>query len=59
MKNLRDVFTIKEDVKDKTILLIDDVTTSGATLEECGKALRKGGAKRVYALVWAHELKFS
>lgn len=37
----------KYDIKGCTILLCDDVMTTGSTLEECSKALKKAGAKRV------------
>ena len=37
----------------KTICLVDDITTSGATLNECAKTLKEAGAKNVYALVVA------
>jgi ComF family protein len=37
----------------KTVCLVDDITTSGATLNECAKALKAAGAARVYTLVAA------
>lgn len=40
-------------VKGKTVLLIDDVYTSGATLRECTKVLRAEGANKIYALALA------
>lgn len=39
----------------KTILLIDDVATTGATLFECAKALKLSGAKKVCAAVIARQ----
>ena len=37
----------------KTICLVDDIKTSGATLNECAKVLKEAGAAEVYALVLA------
>ena len=37
----------------KNIILIDDVTTTGATLNECARVLKQNGAKKVWGLVVA------
>jgi len=54
LKNVFAAFTVaKPDaIKDQTILLIDDVITTGATLGECALMLRYYGAKRIYALTY-------
>lgn len=51
--NLLGVFDVTETVRDKTILLVDDVMTTGATLHECAKMLKIHGAKRVLAVTVA------
>lgn len=38
----------------QNIILIDDVTTTGATLNECAKVLKANGAKEVWGLVLAN-----
>lgn len=43
-------------VKGKNILVVDDVTTSGATLSSCAQTLRLVGAKEVYCLTLARAL---
>jgi ComF family protein len=54
-KNMRGAFSVHPDrhIEDLRILLIDDVYTSGATVDECSRALRRGGAKAVYVLTLA------
>ncbi len=48
------VCPIKNSVGSKNILLIDDVMTTGATMEECAKILKENGAAAVIAVVIAH-----
>jgi len=43
-------------LRDKPVLLIDDVATSGATLDSCAAALKANGATSVWGLVLAREI---
>lgn len=54
-KNVRGAFAVNkpEQVKGASILLIDDVLTTGATLDACAVALRRAGAETVRALTLA------
>jgi predicted amidophosphoribosyltransferase len=37
----------------KSILILDDVTTTGATMQACAQALQAAGASRIYGLTLA------
>jgi predicted amidophosphoribosyltransferase len=54
-ENLLEAFEVPkpETVRYRSFLLIDDVMTSGTTLQEAAKALRAAGARRVDAVVFA------
>jgi ComF family protein len=54
-RNVADAFAVRKghDFTGKSICLIDDIKTTGATLNECAKTLKQAGAERVYALVLA------
>jgi ComF family protein len=51
-ENVNGVFSVvrPEQVRNRTVVLIDDVMTTGATLSACAAALKQAGASRVLAL---------
>ncbi len=59
-ENLKGAFAVSKkytaSIKGQRILLVDDVMTTGTTLNECAKALKKGGATEVTALVLARAI---
>jgi len=62
-ENLSGAFEISKSVKadgppiaGKTVLLLDDLATTGVTLDECAKVLKMAGVREVYGLVLAHGL---
>jgi competence protein ComFC len=54
-RNVRGAFAVRAGHKfsGKRVCLVDDITTSNATLNECASVLRQAGADKVYALVAA------
>ena len=48
-RNLKGAFRAAPECKGRSIVLIDDVVTTGSTLSECARTLKKAGAYRVYA----------
>ncbi|MCX6807589.1 MAG: ComF family protein [Patescibacteria group bacterium] len=56
LKNLQHAFIVTNEnhLIGKNILLIDDILTTGATLGECAKVLKKAGAQKVIGLVLSH-----
>ena len=55
LRNLRKAFEIRrpQDLAEKRILLVDDVFTTGTTVNECAKTLRKSGSGPVFVLTLA------
>lgn len=60
-ENLRGAFGVvhPELVKDREVLVVDDVYTTGATVSECARVLRRAGAIRVWVATVARTLKIS
>jgi ComF family protein len=56
-KNLDGAFRLKAGMDlPKSVLLIDDVITTGATLEACAVLLRRAGVRRIYGLTVARAM---
>lgn len=55
LQNVQDAFVLKKDclIKDKKILLVDDVFTTGATMGECARILKENSAGEVSAFTLA------
>lgn len=55
MRNMQDVFEVQERefLEGKKVLLLDDVFTTGATLQEAARVLKKAGAHQVFGVVVA------
>lgn len=55
MQNVKESFVCnnQKNIAGKRVIIVDDVTTTGATLNECAKALKSAGARSVTAFVVA------
>jgi competence protein ComFC len=53
LKNIKRAFSTNNDVSNKKILLIDDVSTTGTTLMEARKTLEKAGARKILSVTIA------
>jgi ComF family protein len=60
-ENMRGAFAVPHtaDVKGREILLVDDVYTTGTTVTECARVLRRAGASRVWVATVARTLKLA
>jgi len=58
-RNVRGAFALKpgRPVKGSRILLVDDVFTTGATVGECARILRRAGARQVDVLTLARTVR--
>ncbi len=57
--NMRGAFRVTDPqrVKGRTVIVVDDVMTTGTTVSECARVLKKAGAERVWAATVARTLK--
>jgi ComF family protein len=55
VKNVFEIINHKSEIINKNILLVDDVVTTGSTLMEAAKILKKNGAKKVFGLTLARD----
>lgn len=55
-RNVAGAFRVRDgEVNDRRVLIVDDVTTTGATLAACSDALKRAGARAVWALAFTRE----
>lgn len=56
-QNVKGAFTVtvKEKIQERSIILLDDIYTTGSTVNECAKALKNAGASRILVLTIAKD----
>jgi competence protein ComFC len=55
LTHLKNTFALnKKNINLESVLIVDDVTTTGTTLNECALVLKQAGVKKIYGLVIAH-----
>jgi ComF family protein len=56
IKNVRNAFRVEDEgnISGKKIILVDDVVTTGSTIRECAKVLKKAGVSYIYVVSLAH-----
>ncbi len=52
--NLKDAFKVNEDVKGKNVVIIDDIITTGYSMEEVAATLKRRGANKVIGIAFAY-----
>jgi len=59
LENIRGAFSVKqsERLRERDVILVDDVFTTGTTVSECARVVRRAGASRVFVAMVARVLK--
>jgi len=59
LENMKDAFKVKDKkiIKNKTLLIIDDVYTTGATIDSCCKVLKDSGSSKIYCVTVGHTVR--
>ncbi len=57
MENVKNIFAVRKGqaqlIRNKTVMLVDDIYTTGSTADECSRVLLESGAQKVYLLTFA------
>jgi predicted amidophosphoribosyltransferase len=55
-KRAMEAFIVRQRLNGESVLLVDDVMTTGASLDACARSLKEAGASEVRAAIWARTL---